>query len=99
MLRAYREGATTEKIGDNGEVVARSIPMKIPKRNVEKKHGEFEHDAVLLIMGAGDDEHAALFAETADAWQQWLTESLRFPAERRTDTDGEIGANGRFKLS
>jgi transcriptional regulator with XRE-family HTH domain len=57
MLQAYRDGTTAEKIGDNGEIAIRTIPMKVPRRNIEKKHGEFDHEAILLVAGAGDDAH------------------------------------------
>lgn len=37
--------------------------------------------AVFIVGIPGDDEHEPLFRATADAWQQWLTESLEVPAE------------------
>ncbi|HKI18334.1 MAG TPA: hypothetical protein VKA15_10655 [Isosphaeraceae bacterium] len=38
-------------------------------------------DRALIVVGlAGDDEHAALFRETALAWRRWLTDSLEFPS-------------------
>ena len=36
--------------------------------------------AVILVGIPGDDAHEVLFRKTADAWQQWLTVSLQFPA-------------------
>lgn len=38
--------------------------------------------AVILTGIPGDDEHAALFRKTADAWQTWLTDSSQFPVEQ-----------------
>ncbi len=38
--------------------------------------------AVILVGLAGDESHAALFRETADTWQTWLTESLDFPHDQ-----------------
>lgn len=57
MLRSYREGTTVEKIGENGEIAVRAVPMKVPRRTADKKHGEFDHDAVLLVTAAGDEDH------------------------------------------
>ncbi len=38
-------------------------------------------DRALIVVGlAGDDEHDALFRETAGAWRRWLTDALGFPA-------------------
>jgi hypothetical protein len=36
--------------------------------------------AVILVGIPGDDMHADLFRKTADAWQEWLTDSLQIPA-------------------
>jgi hypothetical protein len=36
--------------------------------------------AVILVGIHGDDAHAELFRKTADAWQDWLINSLQFPA-------------------
>jgi RNA polymerase primary sigma factor len=58
MLRAYRDGATAERLGNEGEVVAQTVPLTVPKRDAEPKHREQEHEAVLLVMGAADDEAA-----------------------------------------
>jgi RNA polymerase primary sigma factor len=56
MLRTYHDGATADRLGDSGEVVVRPVTLEVPKRVVEKKHGEFEHEAVLLVMGAAEGE-------------------------------------------
>lgn len=36
--------------------------------------------AVIIVGIPGDEEHEPLFRATADAWQQWLSESLEVPA-------------------
>ena len=38
--------------------------------------------AVILVGLPGDESHADLFRETADAWQTWLTESCEIPREQ-----------------
>ncbi len=38
--------------------------------------------AVILVGLPGDESHADLFRETADAWQTWLTESCDIPREQ-----------------
>jgi hypothetical protein len=49
-------------------------------------------DRALIVVGlAGDDEHEALFRETAEAWRRWLTESLQFPVGGVRVVFGERG--------
>ena len=55
MLRAYRDGATVERVGDNGEVASRAVILGVPKRTVDPKHSEQEHTAVLLVTAADED--------------------------------------------
>jgi hypothetical protein len=55
----------------------------------EKKEGR--RWAVILVGIPGDDAHAALFRKTADAWQEWLTESLQFPAGQVLRLPAELG--------
>jgi hypothetical protein len=39
-------------------------------------------DRALIVVGlAGDDEHEALFRQTAETWHRWLTDSLQFPGD------------------
>ncbi len=46
----------------------------------------------LIVVGlSGDDEHEALFRETAQAWQRWLIDSLQFPASGVRVLFGERG--------
>jgi hypothetical protein len=40
-----------------------------------------EHWAVILAGIPGDEEHETLFRETADAWQKWLTGTLKISAD------------------
>ncbi len=37
--------------------------------------------AVILVGIPGDEEHATLFRETADAWEKWLAKTLNFSAD------------------
>lgn len=37
--------------------------------------------AVIVVGLPGDEEHAALFQQTADAWTAWLSTELQFPAD------------------
>jgi RNA polymerase primary sigma factor len=55
MLRAYRDGATVERLGDNGEVAIRTVGLSVPKRTLEPKHAEQDHAAVLLVAAADDE--------------------------------------------
>lgn len=56
MLKAFREDATVEALGDKpDEVAARKVILKVPKRTAEKTHPEFEHEAVLLVTPADDE--------------------------------------------
>jgi RNA polymerase primary sigma factor len=55
MLRAYRDGATVERLGDNGEVASRMVSLAVPKRIVEPKHAEQDHTAVLLVASADEE--------------------------------------------
>ncbi|MGO9464067.1 MAG: hypothetical protein ACLQVF_07910 [Isosphaeraceae bacterium] len=49
-------------------------------------------DLALVVVGlAGDDEHEALFRETARAWRRWLTDSLQFPSGEVRVLFGERG--------
>ncbi len=49
-------------------------------------------DCALIVVGlAGDDEHEALFRETAQTWRRWLTDSLQFPSDGVRVLFGERG--------
>jgi RNA polymerase primary sigma factor len=59
MLRAYRDGATVVQLGDDGEVASRTVSLTVPARTADPRHGEQEHPAILLVAGAGEDDHDA----------------------------------------
>ena len=56
MLRAYRDGATIEQLGDGGEVACRTVGLTVPARSADPGHGEQLHQAVLLVVGTGEDD-------------------------------------------
>lgn len=58
MLRALRDGATTDALKDNGEVVCKSVSLTVFSRTQEPKHGQKEHSALLLVANAGDETPA-----------------------------------------
>jgi RNA polymerase primary sigma factor len=55
MLRAYRDGATVDRLGDNGEVASRTVSLSVPKRSLEPKHAEQDHAAILLVAAADEE--------------------------------------------
>jgi RNA polymerase primary sigma factor len=55
MLQAYRDGTTVEQLGDNGEVASRAVTLSVAKRQIDPKHNEQEHSAVLLVTAADEE--------------------------------------------
>lgn len=55
MLRAYREGATTDALGDKGEVAAARVKLSVPGLKAEARPVPKEHEAVLLVRATDED--------------------------------------------
>lgn len=63
MLRAYRDDATVERLGDDTkEVALREVVLVVPKRIAVEKHVEQEHRAILLLT-TGDEDAPSLGSE------------------------------------
>ncbi|MHA7263487.1 helix-turn-helix domain-containing protein [Arthrobacter sp. TMN-37] len=56
MLRAYLDGVTVEALEEPGQVVQKTVTLKVPKRTADGAHGVTEHEAVLLVSEAGEDD-------------------------------------------
>lgn len=59
-----------------------SAAVHVHAEEPEAKPADAERWAVILVGLPGDDEHSELFAETADQWQKWLTDSLQIPQQQ-----------------
>lgn len=55
-LTRYRRGEVTDALENAGDVVERRIPLKVPRRTADPTHAALEHEAVLLVSQAGDEE-------------------------------------------
>jgi transcriptional regulator with XRE-family HTH domain len=56
MLRAYEDRAFSTTLFEPGDVVCKPVSLTVPARRVEPKHGECEHDALLLVRFAAEDQ-------------------------------------------
>lgn len=56
ILKAFEEGAFAETLNTPGDIVLRSVPLAVPSRKVDPKHGEYDHEALLLVRYAPEDE-------------------------------------------
>jgi RNA polymerase primary sigma factor len=57
MLRAHLDDITVNTLENPGDVVRYRIPLNLPKRTAsEGAHGRLQHEAVLLVTEAGEDE-------------------------------------------
>jgi hypothetical protein len=66
-------------------IVVLVVNLNVASRSLAQQADETtggQRWAVIFVGLPGDDAHADLFRETADAWQTWLTESLKIPNEQ-----------------
>jgi transcriptional regulator with XRE-family HTH domain len=54
-LTRYRRGDVTDHLEEAGDVVERRITLRVPKRNTEPRHAAVDHEAILLIAQAADN--------------------------------------------
>lgn len=65
-LRAYRKGEFKDQLAAPGDVTETRITLKIPRRKARlDPHPEMQHDAVLLIRRAREDEDVSLVGRVA----------------------------------
>lgn len=56
MLQVHREDLTVDALEKPGDVVRRRVTLNVPRRIGEGQHGPMQHEAVLLITEAGEDD-------------------------------------------
>lgn len=56
ILQVFREGAFADALIAPRDVVCERVVLTVPTRKIVPKHGEYEHEAVLLVRYASDDE-------------------------------------------
>jgi RNA polymerase primary sigma factor len=56
ILRAFDDRNFAETLTQPGDVACRPVSLTLPARKIEPKHGEYEHEALLLVRYASDDE-------------------------------------------
>lgn len=56
ILRAFDDRSFTETLSKPGDVAYRTVPLSLPARKTDPKHGEYEHEAILLVRYASDEE-------------------------------------------
>ncbi|MBX3412390.1 MAG: helix-turn-helix transcriptional regulator [Pirellulales bacterium] len=56
MLQALSEDSFAETLKTPGEIVRKPVSLSLPSRKVDPKHPEYEHEAVLLVRYAPEDE-------------------------------------------
>ncbi|MFK5633350.1 helix-turn-helix domain-containing protein [Ornithinimicrobium sp. LYQ103] len=58
MLQVHRDDLTVDSLEQPGDVVRRRITLEVPKRLSDGGHGSQQHEAVLLVTEADEDETA-----------------------------------------
>ena len=56
MKTYYGDRSFAEELAQPGDVVCRTVGLALPARKIEPKHTEMDHEAVLLVRYAGEDE-------------------------------------------
>jgi transcriptional regulator with XRE-family HTH domain len=56
MLRAHLDDETVDALENPGDVVRRRIPLNVPRRVGDGPHKPQQHEAVLLVTEAGEDD-------------------------------------------
>ncbi|MSO37803.1 MAG: XRE family transcriptional regulator [Acidimicrobiia bacterium] len=56
ILRAFEDRTFVETLTRPGDVACKPVSLNLPARKIEPKHGEYEHEALLLVRYASDDE-------------------------------------------
>jgi transcriptional regulator with XRE-family HTH domain len=56
MLQVHRDDLTVDALESPGDVVRRRVTLNIPRRLADGAHAPQQHEAVLLITEAGEDE-------------------------------------------
>lgn len=64
-LQALQEGVFADELKSPGDVVCQRVPLKVPARKVPPKHDELEHDAILLVRYASEQEDGTLLNRLA----------------------------------
>jgi RNA polymerase primary sigma factor len=59
LLKAFQDGAVTDRLAAEGSVACRRITLEVPKRKSDPKHDEYSHEAILLVRQMGDGEPKA----------------------------------------
>jgi RNA polymerase primary sigma factor len=55
-LQVFREGAFADCLKNPGDVVCQRVLLKVPERRISPKHGEYEHESLLLVRFASEEE-------------------------------------------
>ena len=56
ILQVFHEAGFSDALNEPGDVVCQRLILKVPSRKVVQKHGEYEHEALLLVRYASDNE-------------------------------------------
>ncbi|WP_353814856.1 helix-turn-helix domain-containing protein [Agromyces sp. SYSU T00266] len=56
MVKAHRDDLTVDSLQNPGDVVRRRITLEVPKRLADGAHASQQHQAVLLVTEADEDE-------------------------------------------
>jgi RNA polymerase primary sigma factor len=64
LIEKAHQMQIVEELQTAGDVVERRVPLRVPRRLEEPKHDELQHEAVLIVRQASDDEAGHAFANT-----------------------------------
>ncbi|MBW9205379.1 helix-turn-helix domain-containing protein [Mumia sp. zg.B17] len=64
LIEKARQGQLVEEMQTAGDVVERHVALRVPRRLEHPEHDELQHEAVLLVRQAADDEVDHAFANT-----------------------------------